>query len=219
MKKVIALLVAMSTTAVYAGVDFADAYIFRGATESAEASIQPSMDTEILGLEVGAWANYNTDSGEITEVDFAVGYDVTSFNGVDVSVGVCEYTYNGALESDTEASLYLDYSIAGVDLSAALNKVMDGEMGDFTILGASYGFDITAGISGAISYEVAELDDDIANVDGEAYSSVTLSAETSLSDALDIGIAYTSLNNGDAGVNRVTGEDDVFVVSISGDLF
>jgi uncharacterized protein (TIGR02001 family) len=219
MKKVIALLVAMSTTAVYAGVDFADSYIFRGYTESAEASIQPSMDTEILGLEVGAWANYNTDSGEITEVDFAVGYDVTSVGGVDVSVGVCEYTYNGTLESDTEASLYLDYSLAGVDLSASLNKVMDGTMPDFTILSASYGFDITAGIGGAISYEVAELDDDINGVDGEGYSSVTISAETSLTDALDVGVAYTSLTKGDTDTNRVNDEDDVFVVSISGDLF
>ena len=31
MKKVIALLVAMSTTAVFAGVDYASAYVFRGA--------------------------------------------------------------------------------------------------------------------------------------------------------------------------------------------
>ena len=219
MKKVIALLVAMSTTAVYAGVDYASAYIFRGFTESANASIQPSMDTEILGLEVGAWANYDTDGGEITEVDFAVGYDVTTVYGVDVAVGVCEYTYNGTLESDTEASLYLDYSIAGVDLSASLNKVMDGTLPDFTILGASYGFDITTGVAGAISYETADLDDDISGIDGEAYSAVTISAETSLTDVIDIGVAYTSLNKGDTASNRVTGEDDVFVVSISGDLF
>ena len=32
MKKVIALLVAMSTTAVFAGVDYASKYVFRGAT-------------------------------------------------------------------------------------------------------------------------------------------------------------------------------------------
>ena len=43
------------------------------------------------------------------------------------------------------------------------------------------------------------------------------SAETSLTDALDIGVAYTSINDGDIA-GYVT-EDDVLVVSISGDLF
>ena len=50
MKKVIALLVAMSTTAVFAGVDYASKYIYRGATVSTSAAIQPSMDTNVLGL-------------------------------------------------------------------------------------------------------------------------------------------------------------------------
>ena len=69
--------------------------------------------------------------------------------------------------------------------------------------------------------------------DGEAYSavsvsaetssvndvSVSVSAETSLTDALDLGLAYTSLNEGDDDMNQVGAEDSVFVVSISGDLF
>ena len=38
--------------------------------------------------------------------------------------------------------------------------------------------------------KLADLDDDINGVDGEAYSAVTISAETSLTDALDIGVAY-----------------------------
>ena len=54
------------------------------------------------------------------------------FHGVAISVGLCEYIYSGpsaGLEADTEASLYLDYSVAGIDLSAAFNKVLDGAMG------------------------------------------------------------------------------------------
>ena len=150
MKKVIALLVAMSTTAAFAGVDYASKYIYRGATVSTSAAIQPSMDTTVLGLDVGAWASYDTGNDEFQEVDFAIGYDVTEIAGVGVSVGLTEYIYTAEAstdEADTEASLFLDYAIAGVDLSAALNKTIDGATGDYTILGASYGFDITAGIS------------------------------------------------------------------------
>ena len=227
MKKVIALLVAMSTTAAFAGVDYASSYVFRGSTVNDSAAIQPSMDTSILGIDIGAWASYDTGADTFEEVDLAIGYDVTEIAGVSVSVGLCEYIYAGeelgGTESDTEASIYLDYSIAGVDLSAALNKVIDGGMADYTILGASYGFDVSAGISGAISYEVGDADGTVplagvpTDVDGEVYSAVTISAETSLTDALDLGLAYTSISEGDS--DGYVGDDDVLVVSISGDLF
>ena len=216
MKKIIATIIAMSTTAVFAGVDYASSYIFRGATVHSDAAIQPSMDTEILGLEVGAWASYNTGTDAFEEVDFAIGMPLTSVAGVDLSVGLCEYVYTSG-EADTEASLYADTSYAGVDISVALNKTMDGAMGDYTIIGASYGFDLTDTIAGSVSYEIADLDD--GTNDGEAYSAVSVSAETSLTDALDLGLAYTSLNEGDADMNQVGAEDSVFVVSISGDLF
>ena len=44
---------------------------------SANASIQPSMDTTVLGLEVGAWASTILMVVKFEEVDLAVGYDVT----------------------------------------------------------------------------------------------------------------------------------------------
>jgi uncharacterized protein (TIGR02001 family) len=222
MKKVIALLVAMSTTAAFAGVDYASAYIFRGATVNDSAAIQPSMDTSVLGLDIGAWASYDTGADAFDEVDFFVGYDVTEIAGIAISVGLCEYIYTGEdadtgipYEADTEASIYLDYSIAGVDLSAALNKTLDGAMGDYTIFGASYGFDISADIAGSISYEVGSLDD--GTTDDEAYSAVTVAADIGAIGPLDVGIAYTTINEGD--ITDYVDEDDVFVVSISGDLF
>ena len=214
MKKVIALLVAMSTTAAYAGVDYASKYIFRGATANTSAAIQPSMDTSILGLDVGAWASYDTGSDSFQEVDFFVGYDVTEIYGVAVSVGLCEYIYSSG-EADTEGSIYLDYSVAGIDLSASLNKTMDGAMGDYKIYGGSYGFDVSAGIAGSLGYEIGYYDDGTA--DEEAYSAVSVSVETSLTDALDVGLSYTAINDGD--IAGYVGEDSVTVVSISGDLF
>ena len=84
MKKVIALLVAMSTTAAFAGVDYASEYVFRGATINDSAAIQPSMDTNILGLDIGAWASYDTGSDSFEEVDLAIGYDVNRSSGVAV---------------------------------------------------------------------------------------------------------------------------------------
>ena len=72
---------------------------------------QPSMDTSVLGLDIGAWASYNTGTDAFEEVDFFVGYDVTEIAGIAISVGLCEYIYTAG-EADTEASVYLDYSIA-----------------------------------------------------------------------------------------------------------
>ena len=214
MKKVIALLVAMSTTAAFAGVDYASSYVFRGTTVNTSAAIQPSMDTSVLGLDVGAWASYDTGSDAFEEVDFFVGYDVTELAGIGISVGLCEYIYTAG-EADTEAALYLDYSIAGVDLSAAFNKTLDGAMGDYTIFGASYGFDISAEIGGSLSYEVGSLDDGTS--DEEAYSAVSIAADIGTIGPVDVGVSYTTINDGDIA-GYVT-EDDVLVVSISGDLF
>ena len=218
MKKVIALLVAMSTTAVFAGVDYASKYIYRGETLNTSAAIQPSMDTNVLGLDVGAWASYDTGNDEFQEVDFSVGYDVTEVAGVGVSVGLTEYIYTAeasTAEADTEASLFLDYAVAGIDLSAALNKTIDGATGDYTILGASYGFDISAELAGSVSYEVGTLDD--GTTDDEAYSAITVAADLGTFAGLDVGVAYTTINDGDLA-GYVT-EDDVLVVSINGDLF
>tara|TARA_S200000501_G_scaffold333244_1_gene336500 strand:+ start:52 stop:696 length:645 start_codon:yes stop_codon:yes gene_type:complete len=214
MKKIIATIIAMSTTAVFAGVDYASSYVFRGTTVHEDAAIQPSMDTSILGLEVGAWASYNTGTDAFDEVDLAIGMPLTSVAGVDLSVGLCEYIYDG-LESDTEASLYADTSYAGIDISVALNKVLDGTLADYTIISASYGFDLTDTIAGSVGYEIGSLDD--GTVDEEAYSAVSLSAETALTDALDVAVSYTSINDGDIA-GYVT-EDSVLVVGISGDLF
>ena len=214
MKKVIALLVAMSTTAVFAGVDYASSYIFRGTTVNTSAAIQPSMDTSVLGLDIGAWASYDTGSDAFEEVDFFVGYDVTELAGIGISVGLCEYIYTSG-ESDTEAALNLGYSIAGVDLGAGFFKTMDGAMGDYTIYSASYGFDISAEIAGSLSYEVGSLDDGTS--DEEAYSAVSIGADIGTIGPVDVGVTYTTINDGDIA-GYVT-EDDVLVVSISGDLF
>ena len=93
--------------------------------------------------------NYDTDGGSFEEVDLAVGYDVTTVYGVDISVGYVStstYMVPCRIEADTEASLYFDYSVAGIDLSAALNKVMDGTMPDYTILVHHMVLIFTAGI-------------------------------------------------------------------------
>jgi len=214
MKKVIALLVAMSTTAAFAGVDYASSYVFRGSTVNDSAALQPSMETSILGLDIGAWASYDTGSDAFEEVDFYVEYPVTELAGIGISVGLCEYIYTAG-ESDTEAALNLGYSIAGVDLGASFYKTMDGAMGDYTIYSASYGFDISAEIGGSLSYEVGSLDDGTS--DDEAYSQVSIAADIGTIGPVDVGVTYSSINDGDIA-GYVT-EDDVLVVSISGDLF
>ena len=76
MKKVIALLVAMSTTAVLLVLIMHQNMFSVVHYRNDNASIQPSMDTNILGLDIGAWASYDTGSDSFEEVDLAIGYDV-----------------------------------------------------------------------------------------------------------------------------------------------
>ena len=93
----------------------------------------------------------------------------------------------------------------------------DGAMSDYNIVGVSKSFDLTPEISASVGYEYAEIeiDDDF----GEAYSSVSISAETALSDDLGLGVTYVSLSDGDGAYNQVNDQDDFFIVSVSGDLF
>ena len=217
MKKVLAITMVIGMVASVAqAIDYASSYIFRGFTVHEGAAIQAGMDTEISGLEVGAWASYDVDAQDFGEVDFAIGMPLTSVGGVDLDVGLCQYIYTGG-ENDTEFALNAGTAIAGLDVAASMYVTTDGVMSDYNIVGVSKSFDLTPEISASVGYEYAEIeiDDDF----GEAYSSVSISAETALSDDLGLGVTYVSLSDGDAGYNQVNDQDDFFIVSVSGDLF
>ena len=218
MKKVLAITMVIGMIASVAqAIDYASSYIFRGATVHDGAAIQAGMDTSVSGLDIGAWASYSVDDQDFTEVDFAVGMPLTSIGGVDLDVGLCQYVYNGG-ENDTEFALNAGTAFAGVDVAASMYVTTDGIMSDYNIVGLSKSFDLTPEIAASVGYEYAEIE--IGDEFGEAYSSISFSASTSLSDTLDLGVAYVSLTEGDDGFDQVTGgEDSFFVVSLDGDLF
>ena len=224
MKKVLAITMVIGMIASVAqAIDYASSYIFRGATVHEGAAIQAGMDTSVSGLEVGAWASYDVDGQDFGEVDFAIGMPLTSVGGVDLDGGVCQYIYSAG-ENDTEVALNASTSIGGIDVAGSMYVTVDGGMGDYNVIGLSKGFDLTPEISASVGYEYAEVNgvDGVADADefGEAYSSVSFSASTALSDSLDIGVTYVSLTAGDVLFDQVgDGEDSFFVVSLDGDLF
>ena len=136
MKKVIAttmaaFLVAQVASAISTSVDFASAYVFRGATANDGFVIQPGVEGEVAGLTVGAWANIDMDNvaaDQVSEIDLYIAKDLGSVAGWDVSAGLCEYTYPGAEDDDvdpeandgeTELSLTASGSVSGLDLSVS----------------------------------------------------------------------------------------------------
>ena len=127
MKKVIAttmaaFLVAQVASAISTSVDFASAYVFRGAEANEGFVIQPGVEGEVAGLTVGVWANIDVDNvgaDQVSEIDLYLSKDLGSVAGWDISAGFCEYTYPGAGTEDGESELSLSASgaVGGVDLS------------------------------------------------------------------------------------------------------
>jgi len=219
MKKIAITLVIGMIASVAQAIDYASSYVFRGATVHEGAAIQAGMDTTVSGLDVGAWASYDVDAQDFAEVDFAIGMPLTSIGSVDLDLGLCQYVYSAPVggEDDTEFALNASTSVAGVDVSASMYVTTDGAMNDYNIVGISKSFDLTPSIAASVGYEYAEQE--VADEFGEAYSSVSISAETALTDDLGIGVTYVSLTEGEGVYNTVNDQDDFFVVSISGDLF
>jgi len=167
-KKFIALTsAALAATAMIASaqvaVDVASTYIFRGATLTDEVSVQPGFDTSILNgaVSVGTWANLNTDTSEIDEIDFFFGYAVPTGEAspVAIEIGYTEYTYPGA-EGDADREPYISFGANDlpVDLSLGLYYGVSGAIDSslYMELGLGYGMDLAEnlglGLSAALGY-------------------------------------------------------------------
>lgn len=119
-------------------------YLWRGASASnGDAAVQGGLDYDGGNYYAGIWvstlgqADGSGLDGE--EVDLYVG---TNFNGLDL--GVIKYEV-----SSTEVTeIYAGYSINGFDLYYA----QDEETSDNDFFSVGYGFDVSEGIAGYISY-------------------------------------------------------------------
>ena len=117
-------------------------YLWRGDSLSGgDAVVQGGLDFDGGNFYAGVWVstlgNAPTAPGE--EVDLYVGTDIAGFD-----LGVIKYEIN----STEFTEIYAGYSIAGFDLYYA----QDEEESDNTYMSVSYGFDITEGITGTLTY-------------------------------------------------------------------
>jgi uncharacterized protein (TIGR02001 family) len=73
-----------------AGVDIVSKYVWRGVTQGAGASLQPSLALGYKGFSFGAWGSVSFANPQPYEFDLSLGYSVGGF-----SVGVTDYYWNG----------------------------------------------------------------------------------------------------------------------------
>jgi uncharacterized protein (TIGR02001 family) len=147
MKKVIVTIIASGLVAsvVYAGtsvtVDFASAYVFRGATAVDDLVVQPGIEVDGFGLDeeygsiaLGVWgsaAPFEDTYNNLRETDWYAVYTLPELvTNVTLSVGFTEYQYaggSGEQEINVGASLALSDAIA---IGGSANFMVDDEVAE-----------------------------------------------------------------------------------------
>jgi hypothetical protein len=168
------------------GADVASAYVFRGVTFNDGFVLQPYVDVSGLPIDLGFWANMDLDdmdgdltSGEISELDIWLSYTLPlGIDGLDVSVGYCEYLYPGIGggvneqgeeeqgEADRELSLTVGLSeiplapelTLAYGVGGAPDKSLHAELG----LGQSVDLceDVSLDLGASVAYESPDEGDD-----------------------------------------------------------
>ncbi len=226
MKKLIALTSAAVTAAVLSAsaevsVDVVSAYIFRGATINDEVNVQPGFGTEAFGgaVNVGTWANFNTDTSDFDEIDYFFGIPLPlgEDSPVSVEVGYTEYTYPTAgIEADREPYISFGTSAAGVDLSLGLFYGIDGGIKDtlYAELGAETGMDVAENVALGVSAKLGYVDPDEGK---DGFSHLTLGASLGLTipeieKEVSLGVAYVVETDEDV---LAVDEDLLFTIGFS----
>ena len=168
-------------TSAYAGTISGNAgvtsnYLFRGVSQDDGASVNAGLTYTDGALSIGASA-YSLSDG--TEVNYVVDYSVNEA----LNVGATVYSYDTAEGVDaTELYAAYDLGIAAVSFATTTDGANDGD----TAIALSYGFDITEGVSGSLTY--GEVEDDSNSANDYDYLQLDVSYESltvSLVDADD----------------------------------
>jgi len=136
-----------------AGVDFANAYIFRGVTVNDSYVMQPCLDVTAYGkLNMGVWGNYSFDdyggsdnANQFSELDLYGSYTVPVGPG-SLSFNYTEYTYpTSGSDADRELGIGSGITAAGISWSGSIYYGIDGSIDGATYIefGASRAFDLT----------------------------------------------------------------------------
>lgn len=203
---------------VTAGADVASAYVFRGTTFNDGFVLQPHVDVAGLPFEFGVWGNLDIDdmdgaldSGQFSEVDIYASYSLPlGIEGLDVSVGYCEYLYPGLGggvdadgnelqgESDREASVTIGLPDLLLAPALTLAYGLDGAVEEslHAELGVEHSFELTEKLGLDCGAVVAYEEPD----EGESgFSYYTAS----------VGLSYAGLSASVTYVGQI--DDDVLV--------
>ena len=167
-------------TSAYAGTISGNAgvtsnYLFRGVSQDDGASVSAGLTYTDGALSIGASA-YSLSNG--TEVNYVVDYSVNEA----LNVGATVYSYDTGAADATELYAAYDLGIAAVSFATTTDGANDGD----TAIALSYGFDITEGVSGSLTY--GEVEDDSNSANDYDYLQLDVSYESltvSLVDADD----------------------------------
>jgi uncharacterized protein (TIGR02001 family) len=158
------------------GIDFANAYIYRGVTVADDFVIQPNVELSGFGMPeeygaftVGAWAVKAPGGEEILlqdtffETDWYVAYSLPEFvEGLDLYVGLTEYTYKAA-DDESELNLGAAFELGEFALGGSVNYMYDNQVADATEgqvyvdLTADYEIELSEEFSGIVGGLVSYL--------------------------------------------------------------
>ena len=119
MKKILALILALTATSVFAdvsgGVTLASDYFFRGVSQTqGDSAVQWNFEAEKNGVYGGTWGAQVDFGGDASiEYDFYGGYRWAN-DDVGVDVGIIQYNYNNQIDSVEEWYSLLSYKVVSV---------------------------------------------------------------------------------------------------------
>ena len=235
MKKLILLMTAATLLAgaavaadVSMSVDFASAYVFRGATFNDGLVMQPGLEVSGLpipeewgSLAIGTWANMDLssyggalDSGEFSEIDYYLSYSLP-VSVVDLSVGYTEYTYPNGGSADREFSVSIGKDISGLYPSLTYYYGVDGalEGSSYIAGGLEYGMDLSDALSASAGVTVGYL---IADEGEDGFNDATFTL--GMSYALNDNWAINGSINYVAQLDDEVLTDDIYDTKIYGML-
>ena len=119
MKKILALILALTATSAFAGVSggitLASDYLFRGVSQTqGDTAVQWNLEAEKNGVYGGTWGSQVDFGGEASiEYDFYGGYRWEN-DAVGVDVGLIQYNYNNQIDSVEEMYGIFSYKMVSV---------------------------------------------------------------------------------------------------------
>ena len=144
------------------GADYVGKYIWRGQNLQDDGAFQPSVNMTYGNFSANIWAsvessNINSNSGEITEVDYTFDYSDALCEGIGYSIGLINYTFpNTGAEDTTEIYAGLSFDTI-LSPSITLYNDVDEAEGSYVSVGIGHTFekvvgDVPADVSASLGW-------------------------------------------------------------------